>query len=259
MSDISFYFVNPQGQVMSCSKSGQIAELTSPNFAVQLSCDGKYLWALTSEADPDGGGAVIKVKLLSGTDWTTISNTGPGAQQLCASGGGRCVYVTEDQQLWQVDATGEDFKQLPVPEPILQISSNMALDQPYYWGLFFNPNVEGGILKHTTDLSTWTAPGGTLPAIKQISVGAPGFAPGGNPCWYIDSDRQVVVIEPTGGPSNISEAEFALQVSASGNAIIYAVSTDINVSEGGNVIKSWNGNWSDTNAVGTNVAGVVPS
>jgi hypothetical protein len=71
----------------------------------------------------------------------------------------------------------------------------------------------------------------------------------------------VVVIEPTGGPGNISDPNFALSISASGNDVIYVidVGADPNQQLGGNLIKSWNGNWSTTNVPALAVAGVYKS
>jgi hypothetical protein len=75
---------------------------------------------------------------------------------------------------------------VPAGLDILQISSNMDTNQPYCWGLFDNPDKDGAVLQHSTDLVNWTSPSGVATSIEGISVGAPGYAPGGNPCWFID-------------------------------------------------------------------------
>lgn len=104
------WLISNNAQIQSVDTSQKISNQSKENFAMGLgiSEDGT-VWALSTEPDPDGGGA--KIYWSNGDEnWNEIASSDPGGVKICGYTGSSCLFLTGSGDLLSMDTNGSSNK-----------------------------------------------------------------------------------------------------------------------------------------------------
>lgn len=223
------WFITNNYQVFAGDSNGAAHQMSNQLFAmdVVVSEDGT-VWVLSTEPDPDGGGA----KLFWGNGdgkWTEINTPDPGGVQIAGGPGNTCLFLDSNRVLRSMDTSG-GMKIIDNSGNIIEMDYGGA----YLWAL--NLNQEGIPVLQLSPFQ----PGQALnfqsfaknPQPYSLSVSYSGD------CYAIDNFSPMYYSNDGSktGSAGAGADGKALQISFKNWA--YLVSTDVG-SDLDNIIKKW--------------------
>ena len=128
--------INNKFQVFAMDSSQQVHAMSKENFAMDISIseDGT-VWILTTEPDPDGGGA--KLFWSNGDkNWHEIDTPEEGGVAIAGASGDNCFYLSTGGMLRRVNTTGQSIN---IYEGDLV---NFDYGGGYFWAIL--PQAPGG-------------------------------------------------------------------------------------------------------------------
>ena len=123
--------VNPDFEVFAIDSNGQVHSKSAQNFAfsVCVSEDGT-VWVLSTQADPDGGGAKLYWSNGDG-NWTEITTDDPGGISISGGQDDTCIYLSTGGDLRLVD-TNSNNKSIYQNDQLIEFDYGGSM----IWALF---------------------------------------------------------------------------------------------------------------------------
>ena len=129
--------LNTSSQVIAIDTNGNSITKSTPEFATQLGIsENGTVWALSTEDDPDGGGAKIFWSEGDG-NWNEIATSDPGGIKLCGYINDECLYQTSQGAIFRLNTDGAASHYYNVPGDII-------LSFDYGGGYFWASLIQNG-------------------------------------------------------------------------------------------------------------------
>jgi len=150
-------------------------------------------------------------------------------------------YITPDNNLRAVSDDGSDDRAISKAGQVFQVSGTDNAENEQVWIISSDPDTDsaigGDIIKvsvldtsGTPVFSDFVTPGGK-------TLGARSIAAGKNSCYFVEGDGSVHQVDKDGNQSQVFPANTAIQINKGADGLIIVLSYDINVEQGGNIIK----------------------
>ena len=104
------WLITNQYQVFACKSDGTTQSMSNTDFAMEIAVseDGT-VWVLSTEPDPDGGGA--KIYWSNGdNNWNEINTPEEGGVQIAGGTGSNCYYLNASSHIYELQTDGTATK-----------------------------------------------------------------------------------------------------------------------------------------------------